>query len=272
MEKQLSTHRGGYLEALLNGCPDAILAIDAEGIIKFANREVCKLTERDMTELVGENIVIVYEDLEAARAINRKIYEGGGTLHNQESKLRTKSGKLIPVRISASHLHDSAGNYAGGVGYFAPYRPWGDAEAKARDAIEALESEIAEWKEMAAPVFELYPGILGVVVTGHLDTTRFEKIISKLIDRIGSAKARVALLELSASEVDDAGIADQLVKAIRTISLLGAHCVISGMPTSLARAIEPLISGLASLSPCNCMEMAVEEAFKIIGYEVHKKT
>jgi len=51
MDKKATTHRGGHLEALLNGCPDAILAIDADGIIKFANKEACKLTEREMNDL-----------------------------------------------------------------------------------------------------------------------------------------------------------------------------------------------------------------------------
>ena len=120
MEKLLSSHLGGHLEALLNGCPEAILAINAEGIIKFANKEACKLTEREMNELIGESIVVVYENLEAAREANRKIYEGGGTLHNYESKLKTKSGKLIPVRMSASHLKDSTGKYIGGCRLLRP--------------------------------------------------------------------------------------------------------------------------------------------------------
>src|SRR3990170_1002384 len=122
-EKQITTHRGGHLEALLNGCPDAILAIDAQGIIKFANKEACKLTERNMNELIGESIVEVYENLGAAREANRKIHEAGGTIHDMETKTRTKSGKLVPVRVSASHLYDSSGKYIGGVGYFARYRP-----------------------------------------------------------------------------------------------------------------------------------------------------
>ncbi len=58
-------HRGGHLEALLNSCPDAILAVNAEGIIKFANKEACRLTERTMNELIGESIVDMYENLEA---------------------------------------------------------------------------------------------------------------------------------------------------------------------------------------------------------------
>ena len=119
MERHVTTHRGGHLEALLNGCPDAILAINAGGIIVFANKEACKLTERGMHELIGESIVEVYENKEAARDANRKIYEAGGTIHEFETKTKTKSGKLIPVRVSASHLYDSSGKYIGGVGYFA---------------------------------------------------------------------------------------------------------------------------------------------------------
>ena len=146
MEKQLTAHKGGHLEALLNGCPDAILAINSEGIIKFANKEACKLTERDMNELIGDSIVEVYESLEAAKETNRKLYEQGGTIHDHESRVRTKSGKIIPVRISASHLKDSTGKYIGGVGYFAQYRPWSGAEAEVKAHMEELEDKLDEWK------------------------------------------------------------------------------------------------------------------------------
>ena len=139
MDKHITTHHGGHLEALLNGCPDAILAINAEGTIVFANKEACKLTERSMNELIGESIVEVYENVEAAREANRKIYEAGGTIHDMDTVAKTKSGKLVPVRVSASHLYDSAGKYIGGVGYFAQYRPWGGAEAQTKARLEQME-------------------------------------------------------------------------------------------------------------------------------------
>jgi PAS domain S-box-containing protein len=271
MEKQVSTHRGGHLEALLNGCPDAILAIDADGVIKFANKEACKLTEREMNELIGESIVEVYESLEAAREANRKIYQNGGTLHNYESKLKTKSGKLIPVRVSASHLKDSSGKYIGGVGYFAPYRPWGGAEAEVKVRLEELEAKLEKWKRLAAPVFELYPGLSVMVVVGHIDFYRFEDITTDLLSHVSSVKTRVVLLDLSAAVVDEGEVASQLTKAIRTVRLLGASCVIAGMQTSLARAMEPLMADLGSVKSFSCMELALEEALNLIGYEIHQK-
>ncbi len=271
MEKQLSTHRGGHLEALLNGCPDAIIAINAEGTIKFANKEACQLTEREMNELIGESIVDVYETLEAAKETNRRLYEGGGTVHDHESRIRTKSGKFVPVRISASHLKDSTGKYIGGVGYFARYRPWSGAEAEVKARVDELEAKLDKWKALAAPVFELYPGLSIMVVVGHLDVDRFEDITNNLLNHIVSVKTRVALLDLSAAVMDEASVAEQLRKAVRAVRLLGASCVVAGMQTSLARALEPLIKDIGMAKTFSCMELALEEALNIIGYEIRQK-
>jgi rsbT co-antagonist protein RsbR len=271
MDKQVTTHRGGHLEALLNGCPDAILAINAEGIIKFANKEACKLTEREMNELIGESIVDVYENIEAAREANRKIYEAGGTIHDMETKTRTKSGKLVPVRVSASHLYDSNGKYIGGVGYFAKYRPWGGAEAEVKARVDELEEKLDKWKALAAPVFELYPGLSIMVVVGHLDVDRFEDITTNLLDHVAGVKTRVVILDLSVAVMDEEKVAEQLKKTVRAVRLLGAECVVTGMQTALARALEPLITDISMAKNYSCMELALEAALDIIGCKIYPK-
>jgi rsbT co-antagonist protein RsbR len=271
MEKQVTTHRGGHLEALLNGCPDAILAINAEGIIKFANKEACKLTERSMNELIGESIVEVYESIEAAREANRKIYQAGGTIHEMETKTRTKGGKVVPVRVSASHLYDSNGKYIGGVGYFAKYRPWTGAEAEIKARVEELEARLDKWKALAAPVFELYPGLSIMVVVGHLDVDRFENIITNLLNHIVGVKTRVVLLDLSAAVMDEEKVAEQLKKTVRAVRLLGAECVVAGMQTALARALEPLITDISMAKNFSCMEHALEAALDIIDCKICQK-
>jgi PAS domain S-box-containing protein len=271
MEKQLTTHRGGHLEALLNGCPDAILAINAEGIIKFANKEACQLTERSMSELIGESIVEVYESIEAARDANRKIYAAGGTIHDMETKTRTKSGKLIPVRVSASHLYDSNGKYIGGVGYFAQYRPWSGAEADVKARLHEVECKLETWKCMAAPVFELYPGLAVSVVAGELDADRFEEIAAKVLEHVEKSRSRVVLINITSAVFRDGEAARSLAKAIRTIHLLGATCVIAGMQTPLARAMEPLLGDIHIVKSFSSMEMAMMEAMNLIGYQISRK-
>lgn len=271
MEKQVKTHRGGHLEAMLNGCPDAVLAINAEGIIQFANNEACKLTERNMNELIGESIVEVYENIDAARDANRRIYEAGGTIHDMETRAKTKGGKVVPVHVSASHLYDSSGKYIGGVGYFARYRPWAGAEADIKARVEELETKLEKWKALAAPVFELYPGLSVMVVIGNIIVERFDDINTNLLNHVEKAKSRVVLLNLSGAIIDGTEVAKLLAKMVRTVRLLGADCIIADMHSALAQAMEPLVSELGSLKSFSSMEMALEEALKTIGYKICQK-
>ena len=271
MDKQVSTHRGGHLEALLNGCPDAILAINAEGVIVFANKEACKLTERSMNELIGESIVEVYEDVESARAANRKIYQAGGTIHNLETKTKTKSGKTIPVRVSASHLYDHNGKYIGGVGYFAEYRPWGGAEAQTKARAEQLESRLEKMKTMSAPVIELFQGLSTMVVTGDLDLERLKDLSSNLLEHLEKVRTRVVVIGLPANIIDGEKVAKELARTIRTVHVLGVDCIVAEMQASLAKAIEPMLQELGYLKTFNRMDIALEDALKTLGYEIRAK-
>jgi PAS domain S-box-containing protein len=270
MDKQLTAHRGGHLEALLNGCPDAILAINSEGVIKFANKEACKLTERSMNELIGENIIEVYESVDAARVANRKIYQAGGTIHDMECKTRTKSGKLVPVRVSASHLYDSNGKYIGGVGYFAQYRPWSGAEADVKARLGELEAELEAGQGNTAPMFDICPGLAVSVVSGNIDAKRFEEIAARLLEHVENARSCVVLINLSSAIIEEK-VAAGLARTVRTIHLLGAAVVIAGMSKALARALEPLLGDVRLVKSFSTMEMALKEALNLIGYEISKK-
>ena len=145
------------------------------------------------------------------------------------------------------------------------------AEAQVKARVDELEEKLDKWKTLAAPVFELYPGLSVMVVVGHLDVDRFEDITQNLLSHVGAVKTRVVLLDLSAAVVDDNEVASQLTKAIRTVRLLGASCVIAGMQTSLARAMEPLIADLGTVRSYSCMELALEAALDIIGYRINQK-
>lgn len=271
MEKKTSPHLGGYLEALLTSCPVAILATDAEGTIKFANKEAGKLTGREVHELIGESIVLVYDCLESARETNRKLFQCGGTIYEHESKAKTKSGKTIPVRVSATHLKDSYGKYIGAVGYFEKYRPWSSEEAKAKVYAEELETKLQECKDLGAPVFRLYPGLSAVVVVGHIDSSRFDCITSNLLDHIKDVKTRVVLIDLSAAIISDNTVASQVVKTIRTVYLLGVQSVLAGIQTSIAQAMESLLTDVGFVKSFSSTEAALEAALNMLGYEVCKK-
>jgi PAS domain S-box-containing protein len=144
MTRKAASRNSSHLGDLLSSDPDAILAINAEGIIQFANQEACKLTERELNELIGSSIVEVYETLELAKETNRRLYKSGGTIQGHESRVKTRSGQVVPVRISASHL-----KYIGGIGYFARYRPSPLAEAEVKARLEQVEAVLENVRTIA---------------------------------------------------------------------------------------------------------------------------
>ncbi len=273
MEKQMLQQRGrgGYLEALLTSCPVAILATDAEGKITFANKEAGKLAERELHELVGQSIATIYESLEAARETNRKLYQNGGMIRDHESRAKTKSGQIIPVRISAAHIYDSSGKNIGAVGYFETYRPWTNEEAKIKAYVQELETELKGRKDIEAPIFELYPGLSVVSVTGRLDSRRFEGIIANLLNHLEDGKTRVVLFDLSAASVTDDNVISQLIKIMRTTHLLGVKCVLGGIQLSMAKAMEPMVTDMTSVRSFSSIDIALQAALNSIGLEIRKK-
>lgn len=260
------------MDALLNSCPDAVIAISSEGVITFANKEAVRLTGYQMHELVGQTIVNMYDSLETAKEINRKLYASSGIIHDHESTLKTKTGKPIPVRISAAHLKDSSGTYIGAVGYFQIYRPWPTEEAKVKAYAEELEAKLEEWKDLGAPVYELYPGLTTVVVVGRLDASRIERIRSNLLSHLRSHKTAVIRIDLSAALVDDAPcVARELLKTVRIARLLGAESILTGIDSCLAEALEPLVEDLSLVRVFGSRDAALQAALNVIGLEIRKK-
>jgi len=272
-ENPVSRPRGGYLEALLQGCPDAVIAIDADGIITFVNNSACDLLSRQVTELVGKSIVIVYENEDKAREANRKLYQSGGVIHNHETVAKTKNGKLIPVRLSASHMHDTSGNYTGGVGFFQAYRPWTSQETQLRSRCEELEARVSEWQDLGAPVFELYAGLSMAAVVGRIDSQRFVQLKKRILDHVVINKTRVVLIDLSAAIAEDHEVAAQLLKLIRMVRIVGAECIVVGIEsTTMAEAVESLVTDVSSLNTFSSLQAGIESALAILNVEICKKS
>ncbi len=274
MEKAVSAQRprGGYLDALLESSPYAVIAIDSKGTITFVNKATAAMLECESRDLVGKSIVTIYDKEKSARETNRKLYLSGGIIRDHESVVKTKKGKLIPVRVSAAHLKDHSGNYMGGVGFFETYRPWTAAETKMKVYCQELEAEIEEWRDLGAPVFEPFPGLSVSTITGRLDGPRFVRIQRNIYEHMKGFKTRIMLLDLTAALGGDPEIAKQLVKTVRTIELTGATCFLLGISSELVEALEETLQDIHSIKTFTSTQAGMEEALTLLGYEVTKKS
>jgi rsbT co-antagonist protein RsbR len=169
-------------------------------------------------------------------------------------------------------LKDSAGNYTGAVGYFQRYEPFTENGKKAQARIDELEAQLAEWKDIGTPIYEHLPGLSYVRVVGRLDGDRLKQVTSNLLTHMRAYRTVVVRIDLSAALIDDpAGVASELLKMIRSVRLLGAESILTGMETRLVLAMEPMVGDVSLIKSFGSMDAAFEAALSIIGYEIRKK-
>jgi rsbT co-antagonist protein RsbR len=127
------------------------------------------------------------------------------------------------------------------------------AHAAVREQLHQLELQSHALREMAAPIIQIWKGVLVVPVVGQLSSERVGLITAALLDSIVQTRAHAAILDLTAVAQVDTSTADHLVRILRAVSLLGARGLISGIAPAVAQTIVSMgvdlsqITTLASL-------------------------
>jgi len=111
-----------FFKDLVSLCPDGIIAVNRKGAIVIFNKAAGSITGFTPEETIGKMpISELYNSLDVARRIKKDMYGqdygGPGKLNDYEVELVNKSGRKIPIRLSATLLWDKD-EEVGNVGFF----------------------------------------------------------------------------------------------------------------------------------------------------------
>lgn len=95
-------------------------------------------------------------------------------------------------------------------------------------------------REASTPVTSVVSGILVVPLVGIFDRSRAELLTERLLDEVGRARARVAILDISGVPVFDTDAAHLIIRLTRSVGLLGARVILVGMSPDNARTMVDL--------------------------------
>jgi len=110
---------------------------------------------------------------------------------------------------------------------------------------------------LSTPIIQVWEGVLALPIVGGLDGARAAEITEKMLHRIVATQSRFAILELTGVEEMDASTAYHLTKMLRSIELLGACGVISGVQPAVAHALASLKAELPSLTVLKDLQHAL---------------
>jgi len=111
-----------FQDKLASICPDPIIAVDRAGTIVLFNDAAERLLEYRAAEVEGRlNIADLYHPRDAGRQVKKLMHSGEqgrpGRVQGHESALKTKSGRVVPIQISAA-LIEERGQEMGSIGFF----------------------------------------------------------------------------------------------------------------------------------------------------------
>ncbi|MGC3982822.1 MAG: STAS domain-containing protein [Steroidobacteraceae bacterium] len=139
---------------------------------------------------------------------------------------------------------------------------------KAREEIITRQQE--ELIELSTPVVVLWEGILALPLIGTLDSSRTQVIMENLLERIVSAEAEIAIIDITGVPTVDTLVAQHLIKTISAARLMGADCIISGIRPQIAQTMVHLGVELNVISKAN-MADAFALALRKTGRAVVKQ-
>lgn len=137
-----------FEERLLEACPDGIVANDAKGRVILFNSGAQRLLGYTVAEtLYRLNVRDFYPEGEASaikKALLSDDYGGPGVLVDYNTWVRTKDGKLLPIRLSATMLPEEGESYSV-VGFFhdlSELKAHMDALVQTNDHLNAANREL----------------------------------------------------------------------------------------------------------------------------------
>lgn len=130
--------RTRMLELLLGSSPNGIIAVDTAGHVTDVNRQAQAILGYRSEEIAGRAIDLVYADPGEARRVGALLHAAPeGKLAGYMTQMRSKEGETIPIRLTASWLHDARDVQIGSVGYFEDLRAIREAERRLELLLQA---------------------------------------------------------------------------------------------------------------------------------------
>ncbi|MFO0560778.1 MAG: STAS domain-containing protein [Polyangiales bacterium] len=131
-----------------------------------------------------------------------------------------------------------------------------------QERIETIERQRMAIADLSAPIMDVWDGVIALPVIGLVDTQRSVELTERLLERISASGARCVIVDVTGVDVVDTATANHLLQMIRSASLLGAFCVVSGISPQVAQTLVQLDVDLSAIRTVRNLKDALKESLK----------
>ena len=130
--------------------------------------------------------------------------------------------------------------------------------------LQTIELQQAAIRDLSTPIIEVWSGVLCLPVVGIVDSQRSAEMTETLLETIVAKQSRLAIVDITGIDVMDTKTADHFIKMAKTVRLLGADCIISGINPAIAQTLTHIgvdLTGVRTLrSLRDALQLYLREA------------
>jgi rsbT co-antagonist protein RsbR len=227
------------LHAILNTLTIAVWVVDPDGMYTYHEGKGLERVGLRPGQMVGVSVFDVFKGLPALDVLRRGL-----------------SGEAVryPAPVSGVHwdnwqvpIFDDAGKVTSLVGISLDVTESKLTEQELQGKLDLIERQQRAIRELSTPIIEVWDRVLTLPIVGLVDSTRTAEIMENLLQAVVRYRARYAILDLTGVDVVDTSTASHILGLIRTIRLLGAEGILTGIHPSIAQTIVTLGVDLSGL-------------------------
>src|SRR3954464_12470772 len=123
-------------------------------------------------------------------------------------------------------------------------------------------------RELSTPVLQVRERLLILPIIGVLDSQRARQLTEQLLRGIRTNRARVVVIDITGVPTIDSTVANHLVQTVDASRLMGASVIITGLSSEIAQTLVTIGVDLSKVNAVGDLQGGIEEAERLLGYEV----
>lgn len=169
-----------------------------------------------------------------------------GKPYDLELQIITARGHRVWVRTAGVPVLED-GKVVRVLGAFQDIDVFKRREIELEEKLSIIEQQRSAIQALSAPIIQVWDDVLALPVVGLLDKLRAEEIMGRILEAVVRSRARYAILDLTGVDSVDEVTADQVVRILKSIQLLGAQGLVTGIRPGVAQTLTSLGSGFEGI-------------------------
>lgn len=235
---------------VVHHAPAFISRLTPDGRMIYANATCERLIGKTTAEIAGANIMPVIYPGELYAAVEEyfKIAAEGGDVSDYELTIQAHTGERRTLAWNSYHRFGPDGSLQEVVSFGVDITERKREENERRRLQEEIIAvQAATLAELSTPLIPISAKIVAMPLIGSIDASRAQRIIDTLLTGISDTRASTAILDITGVAVVDTQVADALLRAARSVRLLGAEVILTGIRPDVAQTLVNLGTNLEGI-------------------------